>query len=291
MCRNEEEMSKQFFAILDDICLGGMQAQGGEGWYKAARCLVMKAEVIADRMGLSKGYSRNTNFIIPESRSFSKRFVDLDQLEAGQEQEARMRDQQWIEHLGTDLSVFMRYSWSSFSSLLTCAAEIGNQSLSEVDEAILREIGSLYQAGDYLEWQSVWGGIFISALRKLSLRFMCLALYVLESKKSGGTEDTVLRSELCETAGISLYTDLMASQSYGYPMHEMGAKRKRDIATASKNCFQAAADIVAVPSENDDSSEDRATWDLVFMIGKVGTLIAGVKLNISLYGAMHSPLL
>jgi hypothetical protein len=98
---------------------------------------------------------------------------------------------------------------------------------------------------------------------------MCTALYVLQCKKVLEIEDKVIMSEICESLGIALYTDLMASQNYGYPMHEMALKRKRDLANAAKCCFQAATDIVDDPSGKDESSEGRATWDLLFMIGKV----------------------
>ena len=266
--RFEKELSKKFFAILEDICLGGIQ-QGAEGWYRAAQCLTMKAELIADRLGFSRGFSRSTDFVSPESRPSSNRGWDLAQLEAEQEHEAKMREQNSVPYLGNDLSVYMRYAWSSFASLKNCSSVIAAQkSLSEIEGVVLREIDSFHDSRDYLEWQEAWGGIFISALRKLSLRFLCVALYETHSGNTTGKEDNVLKSELRETTGIALYTELMASQKYGYPMREIVPKMKRDIAAASKECFQAAVDILD-SSTMDDDTDGRATWDLLFMIGKV----------------------
>ena len=127
---------------------------------------------------------------------------------------------------------------------------------------------ALYKSGTYLEWQEAWGGLFVFALRKLAIRFMCVSLYLLQSKTQKGEEDTMLMSELCESLGTAIYTELMASQNYGYPMRTMGPKRKRDLATAGRACFRAAADIAEL-SNADDKEEDQATWDLLFMIGKV----------------------
>jgi hypothetical protein len=276
--KNESEMSKKFFAILNDLCLG--DTKNSEGWYRAAQCLTMKAELIADRLGLSKGFTRSTDFSIPTLRPPSKRSLSLSELEAEQERQAPVCGD-WVHWLGQDLSLYLRHSWSSFSSLRECSAEIGKEGYSDMDtrscedrdEAARliawREIESLYQSEDYVGWQEAWGGIFVDSLRKLSVRFMCTALYVLQCKKVLEIEDKVIMSEIYESLGIALYTDLMASQNYGYPMHEMALKRKRDLANGAKCCFQAATDIVDDPSGKDESSEGRATWDLLFMIGKV----------------------
>jgi hypothetical protein len=101
------------------------------------------------------------------------------------------------------------------------------------------------------------------------MRFLCVALYALQAKKGREPESKVLMSEICESLGIAFYTELMASQNYGYPMHVMAEKRKRDLAESGNICFHAAAAIAEEPGEQDDGSEARATWDLVFMIGKV----------------------
>lgn len=275
---NEEEMSKKFFAILDDLCLG--EINNIEGWYRASQCLTMKAELIADRLGLSKGFARSTGFSIPSVRPPSKQSLSVIELEAEQERQA-VASGDWIHWIGQDLSFCIRYLWSSFLSLQECSAEIGEKGYINLDikgcrdsdeKARLvawRKFESLYQSEDYVGWQEAWGGIFVDSLRKLSLRFMCTAMYILNCKDVLEPKDKVLMSEVSESLAIALYTDLMASQNYGYPMHEMTLKRKRDLANAAKSCFQAAADTVDDPSEKDDNSQNKATWDLLFMIGKV----------------------
>lgn len=274
--KNEEEISKKFEAILGDLCLG--DAENSQGWYRAAQCVSTKAELIADRLGLSKGFARSTDFAIPLPEPRSVQGIDRRELEEAQEEEDALINANWIHYLGSDLSVYARFSWASFDSLQACSDEIGKacRTLPSEDgkrsqRLIWRSIDSLYKKGDYLGWQEAWGGIFVFALRKLAVRFMSVALYLLLSKTEQDAEDKVLISELCESLGMILYSDLMGSQNYGYPMRAMGPKRKRDLASASRACFRAAADIVEEPSSDDDGSDDetQATWDLLFMIGKV----------------------
>lgn len=273
--KNEEEISKKFEAILGDLCLGN--AQNSQGWYRAAQCVNTKAELIADRLGLSKGFARNTNFAIhlPEPRSVQG--IDRERLEQEQDEEDALINANWIHYLGGDLSVYAKFSWASFDSLRMCSDQVGKSCRGRVAEdgkpsqrVIWKMIDSLYRKENYLAWQEAWGGIFVFALRKLSVRFMSVALYLLLSKNEQEAEDRVLISELCESLGVVLYSDLMGSQNYGYPMRCMGLKRKRNLASASKACFRAAVDIVEEPVTTDDSSDDsQATWDLLFMIGKV----------------------
>jgi hypothetical protein len=277
--RNEEEMSKKFTFILDDLCLG--EVRNCEGWYRAAQCLTMKADLIADRLGLSKGFARNANFTVPEQRPPSRPGLSLADLEAEQDRESQLRSHGWISYLGHDLTLFVRYSWASFSSLRACSEAVRESEYTHMSEAdgddhdrafgvqVCKDIEALYQKGDFVGWQQAWGGLFVSALRMLSMRFLCMALYILQCNTTVDPTDSVLMSEICESLGISLYSDLMASQSYGYPMHEITGKHKRDLATAAKTCFQCSADTVDKPLDKDDSSEGRATWDLLFMIGKV----------------------
>ena len=101
------------------------------------------------------------------------------------------------------------------------------------------------------------------------MRFLCIALYFLRSSEKGDAESVVLTTEICEAMGVALYSEIQGTQDYGFPLRKMVQKRKRDLSTASKHCFQAAIDIVDGSQEKDDSSETRATWDLLFMIGKV----------------------
>jgi hypothetical protein len=278
--KHEEELSKKVLAIVDDLCLS--DASNSSGWLRAAQCLTAKSELIADRIGLSKGFSRSEDFAIPTPRPQKKKKFDLATLERIQERQDSLLYKNWIKHIGNDLSVYVRHSWSSFSSLVGCASEISHQFEDEMDFdkgestksaqlIALNKFQRMHQAKDFLKWQESWGGIFVCALRNLALRFMCTALFILLSKETLEAEDRVLMAEIFEMIGVSFYTELMASQNYGYPMNVMAQKRRRDLATVSKGCFEKAVNIVEEHNseEEDDSSENRETWDLLFMIGKV----------------------
>ena len=288
--RQEEEISKKFSAIFDDLCLGDIN--NCKGWYRAAQCLVAKAELIADRLGLSLGFDRNTDFSIPVPRPKRKESVFISVLEAEQEDEDTRMNKSWISHLGKDLSIYTEHSWSSFDSLISCSSKISKQLEEDMEidnsrnsppsqSVAWREIEAMYNSGNFLQWQEAWGGIFVGVLRKLALRFTCTGLFILQSKSSMDAEDRILISEIIESIGISHYSELMGSQAYGYPMHIMSQKRKRNLAHAAKMSFQAALDIVEHDgndegSENDDSSDARVTWDLLFMIGKVGYISCNI---------------
>jgi hypothetical protein len=88
---------------------------------------------------------------------------------------------------------------------------------------------------------------------------------MVESKEKVESDDKILNSEICEAIGVALYSRMMASQNYGYPMHTMSEDRKRNIATAAKVAFERAANGI----QEDESQE---TWDLTFMVGKVSDL-------------------
>lgn len=277
--KTEEILAKKFEAILEDLCLGAMNDI--EGWYRAAQCVNMKAELIADRLGLSKGFSRNTNFAIPTPRPNSVQLVPLEDLEKIQAEHDLANTSNCTQQLGDDLSIYVRSSWSAFSSLRACSAIIGKNlvtphtsgftQVQNPDEIVVwKQLEALYQRGDYVAWQEGWGGMFVCALRKLAIRLESVALYVLQSKAKKSMEDKVLFSELSESLGIIFYSALMGSQSYGYPMHVMALKRKRDLAVLARVCFAAAANVAQEPVGDDGScGEDHATWDLDFMVGKV----------------------
>ncbi|KAG7346110.1 hypothetical protein IV203_005178 [Nitzschia inconspicua] len=271
---SEEEIKKKFNAILDDICLGGADCGG---WYRAAQCLNMKADVIADRLGLSLGFGRISNFSAPTQGRPQIHSIDIDVLLDEQKREEECSIRNHLDFFGCELSAFVEFAWSSFSSLRECSEKIG-QRLNQIENsaseekmisiAVLRQIESHYKNGEYLAWQEAWGGIYVAALRHLALRFMSAALFILHSKVEKADVDEVMISEVCEACGISVYSELMASQRYGWPMDRLTLRRKRDLAAAAKACFQTAATIVENSSEQDDDSQGKATWDLLFMAGK-----------------------
>ncbi len=272
---NEIAITKKFNAILNDLCL--MDADNWEGWYRASQCCVMKADTIADRLGFTRGFSRMSNFSIPVNRGLSSRALNLKDLQNEQNMEEKMSKQ--LNFLGDDYSVYMNYAWSSFSSLRDCVATIKRQHTNVDDEnhstrknitlTIWNEIDSKYDKGEFLEWQEACGGIFVKALRNLSERFMCISLYLLQSKPEINSDHKVLMSDVCETLGNIYYSELMASQSYGWPMLAMTTSRKRNLAIAAKSCYKASIKHADDSVEEDDDINDHSTWDLQFMVGKV----------------------
>ncbi|MGK3735025.1 MAG: hypothetical protein ACI90V_001864 [Bacillariaceae sp.] len=273
--RNEKAIAKKFNAILDDLCLS--DADNWEGYYRASQCCTMKADAIADRLGLTLGFSRIKDFSVPAQRTSSQRSIDISKLKDEQEKEEIMSKQTML--LGHDFSLFMNNAWSSFSSLRNCITTLKERSKVENDIYSGRnntaldvwdEIDLKYSEGDFLGWQEACGGIFVSALRNLSIRFMCVALYIVQCKQpESSSEDQVLMSEICESLGNGFYSELTASQNYGWSMRTVTSKRKRDLAVMAKVCFQAAIKHADDSVENDDDKKDHATWDLLFMVGKV----------------------
>jgi hypothetical protein len=277
--RNEFDLGKKFNAIFDDLCYG--ELANSEGWYNAAQCLAMKAEVVADRIGLTNGFARAPNFHAPTDRSAIARMYSLDGLESLQEQEYARSQEGWVPFLGNDLSIFVQYSWASFSSLEECSQEVGRghrNSLRGIDQSddlddhaahqafrfqIWQEIEVLYRKENFALWQQAWGGIFVSALRTLATRCRCLAFFL--SSRQRTDESTAVSSEVSEAQALAYYTEIMGSQVYGYPMRAMTQQEKRQLASAARKCFQLSLD----DTKNDDESATRVTWDLQFIIGKV----------------------
>lgn len=276
----EDELSTKFSAIIDDLCFG--DTKNCEGWFKASQCLSLKADTIADRLGLSKGFARNSKYYVMEKHGLLEASLDLAEVESMQEREARLNDEGWAQCLGNDLSLFIRHSWSSFASLKECSAEVGkiySESLKSSEDEdpetrfsarVWQEINNLFVNKDYVRWQQAWGGIFVSSLRKVAYRCLSLALYTSYKEVETTTTDKLLRSEITESLGISLYTELMGSQSYGYPFRETTQCRKRETAEAALACFERAVELVKFEDKFNQSG--LVTWDLSLMIGKVSLL-------------------
>lgn len=278
---NEEELSKKFDAVLDDLCYG--EPVNSKGWHDASQCLLLKADLIADRLGLSKGFARTKDFHIPTNRAVdleSKRA--LGELIDEQEKEFSRNSEGWVPFLGGDLSVYIRHQWASFPSLRACFDEIGKRDYARVTTTtddddyaaqVWREIGSLYDKEDFVGWQQAWGGLFVGALRKMALRCMYIALYLLRRETPGQTAEEFLTAEIAESIGVSFYSELMGSQMYGFPMHVMTDHRKRQLAETALACFQFAIDASETTTIDEDE-ETRQTWDLLFMKGKCHEKIA-----------------
>lgn len=268
----EEELSKKFHAVLDDLCLG--DPSDCEGWYKAAQCMIAKSDLIADRIGLSQGFSRSSNFTVPQRPSMAETSLSLAELIEHQERECRLKEEGWVGSLGNDLSVYVRHSWSSFSSLQDCSAELGRylskegpnnyQEDLQFHQRVYDEITGLLGTQDYTRWQQAWGGIFVSSLRLIAVRCLCMALFFLfREGDDDHTEDTKrLVADIFELLAVGMYSEASCSQVYGYPMQQMSSARKRDGVSAALTFFTKAIATLQ------DVDKQEPIWELRFMQGK-----------------------
>jgi hypothetical protein len=275
----EEELSRKFNAIIEDLSFGDIT--NIEGWYKASQCIVMKAEMIADRLGLSSGYARYQNFSVAGNNKMAPASASINDLEIQQENETGLKRGGWVESLGTDLSLFVNHNWCSLKSLedlslqlrtsrnVCLSSHVGPagsiQPIDDCEDLVRRGIDDLFDADKVIEWQTAWGGVYVSSLRKIARRCICMSLFV-ASKREDRQKNHLLVSEIIESLGIMSYSELMGSQTYGFPMHVTPDYNKREQATSALACFECT---VATIERNEDQNHGRVTWDLYFMIGKV----------------------
>lgn len=307
--QSEEDLSTKFNAVVDDLCFG--DATDWEGWFKASQCLNLRSDLIADRLGrnsstlvdsvrwdtiqfarnyhphlfslsssfsrfpgLSRGFNHIPKFSFQERHSTAPYRYNLADLEAKQNREQRQRDDGWIQSIGRDLSIFVRYNWSSFKSLKSCynelAAYFDSDEILDTENAENQqqrrswlEIKTFYDAKDFGLWQQALGGLFVLSLRRVACRCLSMAFYMSNKKD---IVDHNVHSELAETLGVNLYMELMGSQRYGYPMKLMTVSTKRDLASDSLACFERA---IACMQLDESSGDKLETWSLLLMKGKV----------------------
>lgn len=261
----EEELAKKFTAVVDDLRFNNINSF--EGWFKASQCMVMKADLVADRIGLSKGYSRNENYCVPKSPIWHKSLNTQD-LETRQERESLQIRESWIETIGNDLSLFVKYKWSSLQSLECLSIDISRIVCDDKNQSsqssTFGDIDALLLENDVCGWQEALGSIFVSSLRQIAYRCICMAMFVV-NEGPGGSKNWLLISEITESLGIMLYSELLGSQSYGYPMHITPDYKRRELAKAALVCFEHAVEVI----QNDTNKDSKIAWDLYFMIGKV----------------------
>jgi hypothetical protein len=274
--QSEEELSTKFNALIDNLCFGN--TKDWEGWFKASQCLNMKSDLIADRLGLSRGFTRSHNFCVPGRRHTEISSVQLAELLLLQEREQCDCMTGCVRSLGADMSLFVRFHWSSFESLTSCFQDISQfyESIISGDSIqvrndgssfqVWREIRNFYEKSALCRWQHAMGGLFVASLRLVAYRCLLLSLILLNDVNL--SDKDLYKSELAESLGVSLYVELMGSQVYGYPMKSMTDSRKRDLAVASSSCFEQA---IKLTHGDDDLSGRVEAWDLLFMMGKVRT--------------------
>eukprot|EP00978_Attheya_sp_CCMP212_P004084 scaffold8837_cov54-Attheya_sp.AAC.2 len=246
-----------------------------------------ESDIIADRILPINESSSGKDFYIPlhvpRRRNKAKLLEDVikDQLS-----EFELNRQTWIPYLGTDLSLYARHAWCTFASLHDCAVEIGkglDESQTEdmfteeptthkqERKTVWHEIEKQHSKGNYGKWQRYWGGIFVYALRAMASRCQRVSLYLSKKQHNdkGGGENLI--SEVAESIGISLYGELMGSNTFGYPIYRMPDYKKREVAMCAIGHFQHAIFVLAEQDNND--------WELYFMVGKASEKIAKTYSN------------
>lgn len=272
----ESELSKKFNAILFELSYGNIA--NCKNWVKAAQCCWTKAEMIADRIGKQKKFVLCHDFVVKGSICSTVEGQPLSQLVAKQEREDELRLVGWIEVVGEDLSVFMDHCWSSFESLKDFSRALESQFREKAEKAeelaesiqTYEEITRLFRESRFDLWQQRWGGVFVSSLRNLSRRCMAIALFVSYKGLDRSIEsgDERLASEICESLGTFMYSEVSGSQIYGHPMRTLTARRKRDFAEIAAAIYNESLSLQKrnTKREKDEISTD---WDIRFMIGKV----------------------
>lgn len=260
---HELSLSHKFKAVLHDLCYDPKQV---ERWVVLSECLGFKADLICDRLVRSKEPFDSSDFGLNlKSKRGQAATMTLDQLQKSQLDDYHERSKNWRPFLGNNLHVYMEYPWSNLSSLEACAKEV-RSCISLVDgnnDDLLcwKEIESKFDTGNYLSWANSWGGLFVGALRNMRLKALLVARYLSKNSRKG-----MHPSEVCEDLGTAVYSDLMASTVYGYPIHLMTLYEKRSIAERSNFHFKEAIDLSSC-SEYTQKCHIKP-FESLFMIGK-----------------------
>jgi len=283
--RHELNLYQNFRAVLNDLCY---RPNNVEGWVKLSECIGFKAEDICDRIvRIQDPYESSEFCLTDKSKREQPAMITLDQLKQAQGEEFQVSQTNWKPFIGNDLLIYMKYSWSNLSSLEAFAKELGS-SISSVDSTMdegsnteegqdnsdylcWKEIQSKFEEGKYVEWANSWAGMYITALRTMRLKALLVARY-LAKKNKRDSRASMHPSEVCEDVGTALYSEIMASTVYGYPIHPMLGFEKRRIAERCNFYFQEAVEL----STSTDYTQKCQTvsHELHFMIGKCYEKIA-----------------
>jgi hypothetical protein len=120
---------------------------------------------------------------------------------------------------------------------------------------------------DHAGWEQACGSLFISSLREISTRCLVMALLVYYKRHGREFEDEMI-GEIYESLGTFFYSQLLAGQGYGYPMHVMPDARKIEIADAAMQCFRRSISVFQ-QSSTEALHNANILWDVYLMTGKV----------------------
>jgi hypothetical protein len=165
----ELSLYNKFRAVLDDL---SNNPRNVEGWVVLSESCGFKADIICDRLvSINKSFKSADFRPMPSSMRLLPATMTLDQLKRAQLIEFEQSRTTWLPFLGDDLYVYMKYPWSSISSLQACAKDIESKLTGNVpDYSYWKEIQLKFETGDYVTWAQDWAGMFVSALRTMKIR-------------------------------------------------------------------------------------------------------------------------
>ena len=140
---------------------------------------------------------------------------------------------------------------------------------------------SLVFQGKFAEWQEAWGGLFVSALLCMSKKCLRVALFLSERKQ----ED--MYSEIAESIGTILYSELMGSQLYGYPLSTMTNSQIRQKARIALSYFERAI-LSSAQNESNYDDSNVVYWEVKFMIGKVRYVYIQLLIHLPFHTNMYT---
>lgn len=171
LTRNHEiSLFNKFRAVLEDL---SNDPRNIEGWVVLSETCGFKADIICDRLASDNQPFTASDFRpMPSSMRSSPANMELDELKRIQRDEFNKTREKWIPYLGQDLSVYIKYPWSSFNSLEACSKDIESKLSSDNSGecSLFKELEMKFEQGNYVAWARDWAGMFVSALRTMKVR-------------------------------------------------------------------------------------------------------------------------
>jgi len=250
-------------------------------WYRAGLCIGVKLNLILDRLIPAEQRFESDQFCLSRVASLDERDKqwlkdrgyprDAAKMLKDQRRSYRKLSSRRSGALGTNLSIYMEHQFCNPESLQALESSLVNscqiqsntaaeQALSTKDKAYLSSLRSKFQQGDYSQWQYHWGASFVSALRLMRHRCFRIAMH-LSKKKEIYTKQESIYSAVAEASGTAYY------DAIGFSARQQTKFETRKTAQMANECFQSA--LESLRSSVSDSGDVPATWELLFMIGKV----------------------